>query len=53
LCLENGDCSDETASCNPSGDAFIIQNLSSSNMSYIDFRGDLCLTGVLYENSNP
>lgn len=53
LCIEKGDCSDESASCNPTRDAFIIQNSSANNMSYIDFDGDLCLTGRLYENSEP
>lgn len=54
LCIEKGDCSDQSVTCNPSRDAFIIRNVSSSlNMSYIDFDGDLCLTGKLYENSSP
>ncbi len=52
LCIEKGNCSDESASCNPIRDAFIIRNSTSYNMSYIDFNGELCLTGKLYENIN-
>ena len=52
LCIEKGDCSDQSISCNPTRDAFIIRNSTNSNMSYIDFDGDLCLTGKLYESSN-
>ena len=52
MCIATGDCSDESATCNPTRDAFIIRNSSDYNMSYIDFDGDLCLTGKLYENSN-
>ena len=48
LCIEDGDCSDLSATCNPSIDAFIIQN-HGINISYIDFGGDLCLTGDLNE----
>ncbi|PIN95424.1 hypothetical protein COU56_01595 [Candidatus Pacearchaeota archaeon CG10_big_fil_rev_8_21_14_0_10_31_9] len=52
LCIEKGDCGDLSPACNsPSNDAFIIKN-SSSNVAYIDYNGDLCLTGGLYENSN-
>jgi hypothetical protein len=50
MCIETGDCSDYSASCNPTEDAFVIQNSSSDNMSYIDTDGDLCLTGGLFEN---
>ena len=53
LCIEKGDCSDQSISCNPTRDAFIIRNSTNSNMSYIDFDGDLCLTENLYENSEP
>ena len=53
LCIEKGDCSAQSPSCNPSRDAFIIRNASNYNMSYIDFDGDLCLTGKLYPNSYP
>ena len=49
LCVEDGDCSDLSATCNPSSDAFIIQN-HGINISYIDFEGEMCLTGGLYEN---
>lgn len=52
MCVEKGDCLDQSASCNPLRDAFIIRNASNYNMSYIDFDGDLCLTGRLYENAN-
>ena len=50
LCIEKGDCSDLSASCDPPRDAFIVRNSSNNNMAYIDFDGDLCLTGTLYEN---
>lgn len=51
LCVESGDCSDESANCNsPIGDSFIIRD-SSDNVIYLDSNGDLCLTGKLYENS--
>ena len=53
LCIEKGDCSDLAASCNPASDAFIMQDPIYRNTSYIDFTGDLCLTGVLVENGNP
>ena len=51
LCISVGDCSDLSPICNPSSDAFIIQNSSGLNMSYISFDGELCLTGELFENS--
>lgn len=48
LCLESGDCTDQSANCNaPQGDAFIIKNENGTNVSYIDQTGDLCLTGDL------
>ena len=50
LCLESGDCSDESVTCNPTTDALIIRDSSNTNMSYIDTDGDLCLTGKLFEN---
>lgn len=53
LCVENGDCSDQSSSCSPATSAFVMRNASQSIVSYIDFTGDLCLTGRLYENSNP
>ncbi len=53
LCIEKGDCSGESANCNgPADGAFIMAN-STSYVSYIDGNGELCLTGKLYENSNP
>ena len=51
LCIETGDCSDESTTCNPTQDAFIIRNSTDYNMSYIDSDGDLCLIGKLYENA--
>ncbi len=54
LCLEYGDCSDESLNCNsPTGNSFIVKDSSNVNMIYIDGRGELCLTGQLYPNSNP
>ena len=54
LCLEKGDCSDQSANCNsPSDGSFIVRNSSNNNAIYIDKYGDLCLTGRLYQNSNP
>jgi parallel beta-helix repeat protein len=54
LCLEKGDCSDESANCNsPSGSSFIVRNSTNNNVIYIDRNGELCLTGRLYQNSNP
>ncbi|MBI2628501.1 LamG domain-containing protein [Candidatus Pacearchaeota archaeon] len=53
LCIESGDCSDQSATCNPATSAFIIRNSTNSNVGYIDYTGDLCLTGRLYENSEP
>jgi subtilisin family serine protease len=54
LCLEYGDCSDESLNCNsPSGNSFIVKDSSNTNVIYIDGKGDLCLTGQLYQNSNP
>lgn len=50
LCLEKDNCSNYyQQNCNPSNDAFIIQN-KNLNISYIDFQGKLCLTGNLKEN---
>jgi parallel beta-helix repeat protein len=51
MCIEQGDCSDKSISCNPTRDAFIVRDASDSNMSYIDFDGDLCLTGKLIEDA--
>lgn len=53
LCIETGDCSDKSALCNPTNNAFIIQNSSGTNKSYLDFTGDLCLTGTLVEDGSP
>jgi parallel beta-helix repeat protein len=45
LCLEKGDCSDESANCNsPSGSSFIVRNSTNNNVIYIDRNGELCLT---------
>ena len=53
MCIESGDCSYKSESCNPINDAFIIKNESKSNMIYIDDTGDLCLTGYLIQNGIP
>lgn len=50
LCIETGDCSDESVSCDPANDAVVWQNEGEQNVIYIDDTGDLCLTGTLYEN---
>jgi subtilisin family serine protease len=53
MCVE-GTLSELSGSCEPEGDAFIIKNSSNTNVACIDFaNGDLCLTGILYENVNP
>jgi len=55
MCVSNGDCSDESATCNPDSttNSFIVRNGSSKlNMIYMSDNGDLCLTGGLYENAN-
>ena len=50
LCIEKSNCSNYNKdNCNPLNDAFIIQN-KDINISYIDFKGNLCLTGNLNEN---
>jgi len=52
LCVESGDCSDQSATCNTNPeDAFIVRNSTDDNVIYIDKYGDLCLIGGLYENS--
>lgn len=48
LCLEKGNCSDLSSTCNPLIPAFIVKN-NNINVSYIDFEGGLCLTGSLNE----
>ena len=51
LCISSSNCDDYSETCNPSEKAFVIKNPSSGTIvSYIDFNGDLCLTGKLYEN---
>ena len=53
LCIIKGDCSDESTNCDsPVDGAFIMAN-STDYVSYIDGEGDLCLTGTLYQNSEP
>ena len=52
LCIEQGDCSDQSVRCNPTIGAFKIRDMAGSVVSYIDFNGDLCLTGGLYENTD-
>lgn len=49
ICLESGSCSDNQTSCNPNEDAFIVQNSTGGNLSYVDFSGEMCLTGELNE----
>lgn len=52
LCIEEGDCSDNSPNCDsPVGDPFVIKNDQGNNVIYIDDQGSLCLTGVLSENS--
>jgi hypothetical protein len=41
------------ATCNPAINALIIRNKSDKNVSYINFGGNLCLTGELRENVQP
>ncbi len=53
LCIETGDCSDQSATCNPTSDAFIIKDINDINVIYINNNGDLCLKGVLTQNGNP
>ncbi len=54
MCVETGDCSDYSATCNTNPeDAFIYRNSSNDNVICIDKYGDLCLVGGLFENSNP
>ena len=50
LCIEKGSCS-SSASCNEKN-AFKIRNSTQELVSYIDFNGELCFTGGLYENAN-
>jgi hypothetical protein len=52
LCIESGSCNNSQSFCNPSEDALIVQSeIYGTNWSYIDFDGNLCLTGKLKENS--
>ncbi|MFH1053012.1 MAG: S8 family serine peptidase [Candidatus Woesearchaeota archaeon] len=54
LCIETGDCSDQSANCDsPVGGSFIIKDDSDVNKVYIDSTGDLCLVGNLVENGSP
>ena len=54
LCVETGNCSDQSVTCNTSPEnAFIVKDSSNDNVIYIDKYGDLCLIGQLYENSEP
>jgi len=50
LCAEKGNCS-SSASCNEKN-AFKIRNSTQELVSYIDFNGELCFTGGLYENAD-
>ena len=51
MCLETGDCSDQSVSCENPEDAFIVRNGTDDNVIYIDKNGDLCLIGKLYEDA--
>lgn len=53
LCIETGDCTDNSPSCNPNNDAFIIKDNNNVNKIFIDNSGDLCLTGTLTQGGNP
>ena len=54
LCIETGDCSDQSASCSSPNDSFIVLDGSNNEVIVIDTtNGDLCLTGRLIENGNP
>lgn len=53
LCIETGDCSDKSATCNNVNNAFIIKNQNDENKIFIDYTGDLCLTGTLTQGGNP
>jgi len=48
LCLEFGDCSDQSTTCTAPSNSFIIKDSNNITVSYIDNKGDLGLT----ENSN-
>ena len=50
LCVESGNCVGYENSCNPSSNAFIVRNIQKENMSYVDFNGELCAKGGIYEN---
>jgi hypothetical protein len=53
LCIE-GTKSEQQASCSSPDDSFIIKNVTGTEVIVINStNGDLCLTGSLYENSNP
>jgi len=53
LCVETGDCSDNSASCSsPVGNSFIVRNSSLDYVSYFDSTGDLCLIGGMFENAD-
>ncbi|MFH1316406.1 MAG: toxin TcdB middle/N-terminal domain-containing protein [Candidatus Woesearchaeota archaeon] len=54
LCIESGDCSDQSADCDsPIGDSFIIKDSLDVNKLYVDSTGDLCLVGSLVESGIP
>jgi subtilisin family serine protease len=51
LCIYKETCSNFNQQiCNPVGEAFLVQDDSGRNLSYIDFTGKMCLTGKLREN---
>lgn len=49
LCLESGDCFDQSANCNAPDGSFVIKDGSDVDVAYIDSSGGLCLTGFLLE----
>lgn len=50
LCIETGDCSDNSISCNTQSTAFVVENDNGFGVITIDQTGDLCLIGDLIEN---
>ncbi len=51
MCIESGDCSDESMSCSAPSGALKVTNSTGSTVSYISLTGDLCLIGRLYEHA--
>ncbi len=53
LCIEAGDCSDNSLVCVAPAGSFSFQDSDGQTVVYIDQAGDLCLTGSLIENGDP